>query len=484
MIVKQKEELLSYLEDTSNIKGEACSLYIPENRDEVVEVVNDCIQKDTPFTVSGGRTGTTGGCVPLKGSIVSLERLDRIVDIDQDKRIVKAESGVSLEKLEKEINRFNFTLRAAPTESLALIGGVVSTSASGVRGVGHGSIRKYVAGLEIVLPGGQLLQLKRGDLFSKGRVFDFNYQDKRFNFNLPSYNMPAVKSQAGYFVSDDMDLIDLFIGSEGTLGVVTCCDLLIQQCPFDIFDGLVFFSHEKGAFDFVEKVRQSLLKPASLEFLDNNSLEFLRPEYASFIPVKAKSAVYFEQEVEDKEDFNPLLDRWAVIVEESGVSLDNSIFADTPKMREKLFEFRHKLPQKINEFLRHVNQVKVASDIAVPAKVFPQMYDFYQKCGEESGIDYVNFGHIGEFHLHFNFLPRNNDENSKARKYLEAFCRKAVSLGGTVSAEHGIGKIKKPYLKIMYNEERIKEMAAVKKYFDPHCLLGLDNIFNKEYLYV
>ena len=111
------------------------------------------------------------------------------------------------------------------------------------------------------------------------------------------------------------------------------------------------------------------------------------------------------------------------------------------------------------------------------------MYDLYITAAEKSGIDYVNFGHIGESHLHFNFLPKNEQENYQAREYIKMFCGKAVSLGGTVSAEHGIGKIKKPYLKIMYNENEIKGMAALKKYFDPYCLLGLDNIFDKELLY-
>ena len=94
----------------------------------------------------------------------------------------------------------------------------------------------------------------------------------------------------------------------------------------------------------------------------------------------------------------------------------------------------------------------------------------------------MNFGHIGESHLHFNFLPNNEAQSQQAKSYLKKLCQMAVSLGGTVSAEHGIGKIKKPYLKLMYTDEQIKEMASLKKYFDPDCLLGLDNIFDRESL--
>ncbi len=107
------------------------------------------------------------------------------------------------------------------------------------------------------------------------------------------------------------------------------------------------------------------------------------------------------------------------------------------------------------------------------------MYGYYKRNGDDSGIRYVNFGHIGESHLHFNFLPRNEEESLKAREYLMMFCRKAVSLRGTVSAEHGIGKLKKEYLKLMYSVREIRQMALLKKYFDPYCLMGLDNIFDQ-----
>ncbi|MFA5271568.1 MAG: FAD-linked oxidase C-terminal domain-containing protein, partial [Candidatus Omnitrophota bacterium] len=172
----------------------------------------------------------------------------------------------------------------------------------------------------------------------------------------------------------------------------------------------------------------------------------------------------------------------AGLIEEAGALMDKSLLADTPKEREKIFEFRHRLPQAINEYLRRYKQLKTAVDCAVPPKVFMDMYNFYKAKAEESGIDYVNFGHIGEDHLHFNFLPKSDEESIRAKKYMELFCKNAVSLGGTVSAEHGIGKIKKNYLKIMYSAEQIKEMAYLKKYFDPTCLMGLDNIFEKEIL--
>lgn len=486
MIIKTKrEEFESYLEDTSNLKGEAFVLYLPEKREEVEFAVKELVEKKIEFTVSGGRTGTTAGCVPSCGAVFSLEKLNKIIDLDRQKNIVVAEAGVSLDALEKELNQYGLTLRAMPTEGLAFTGGAISTGASGVRGFKYGSIRNYVAGLEVVLPKGEVLNIQRGQIFSKKRTFDFNYENRRFKFILPSYNMPKVKSQAGYFVKDNIDLIDLFIGSEGVLGVITSCRLFVQPMPFNVFDGLIFFKKENRALDFVDKIKdlknKRRLIPASLEFFDTFSLEILRQHY-SFVPLAVESAVYFEQEAEDERSYDDFLSRWMSLIEESGASLDNSIIADTVILRKKVFEFRHRLPQLINEFLRSRGQIKASADIAVPADRLREMYSFYKKTAQKSGIKYVNFGHIGESHLHFNFFPENTEESRKAGEFIRLFCQKACSWSGTVSAEHGIGKIKKPYLKIMYTDDEIKEMVAVKKYFDPAGLLNLDNIFDRKLL--
>lgn len=485
MIIKDKrEDLTSYLEDTSNIAGQATVLYIPEKREEVSSIVRKCIDGNTPFTVLGGHTGTTGAAVAQSGAVISLEKLNRVIGLNPQQKTIHIEAGATLEELEEEAKQFNLTLRASPTESLAFVGGALATSASGVRGFGYGSIRKYVREIEVVLPTSEVIVVQRDRIKAHGRKFDFKLQGKHFEFELPSYKMPKVKSQAGYFIKDDMDLIDLFIGSEGTLGVITSCILELQDIACDIFDGLVFFKEKEKAYQFIVHIKElkdkDLLQPASLEFFDNNSLEMLKNEY-SFIP-EAEAAVYFEQESDSEQNYEKLIDKWAQIIEEAGASLDESIIADTPAEREKVFSFRHSLPQMINEFLRQNKQVKVATDIAVPWENFRQMYDFYYQKAKEIDIDYVNFGHVGQAHLHFNFLPKTDKENIQAKKYLEIFCKKAVSLGGTVSAEHGIGKIKKEYLKLMYSNKDIKEMARLKRYFDPYCLMGLDNIFDKELL--
>ncbi len=485
MIIKtKKDEFKSYLEDTSNLCGNASALYIVKSKDELVNLIRDFNKHKTPFTLSSGRTGTTGGCVPLGGVLVSMEEFKKITEIDKKTKVMHLETGLTFRELEENAAKNNLSLRAAPTESLAFIGGAISTCASGVRGFGYGSMRHYVSEIEVILPTADPLTIKRGTVFSKGRTFDFEYKGKKIKFELPSLTMPKIKSQAGYFVHDNMDLIDLFIGSEGTLGIATGAKINLQDSPVDIFDGLIFFKKENDGLEFVEKIKKlkmkKVLNPTSLEFFDENALRMLKNEY-SFVP-SAECAVYFEQAVEDPRNTNLLMDKWAALIEGSCVLINESFLVDTLKEREKIFEFRHRVPQLINEYLRSYKQLKTAVDCSVPHEAFPDMYSFYKEKAEESGINYVNFGHIGEDHLHFNFLPKSDEESIRAKKYMEFFCKHAVSLGGTVSAEHGIGKIKKNYLKIMYNPDQIKEMAYLKKYFDPQCLMGLDNIFEKEIL--
>ena len=486
VIVKTgREQLLSYLEDTSNIPGDASVLYIPQNLSELQSIIKDCADKKIPVTLSAGRTGTTGGCIALSGAIISLENFKAILNIDAENRLAYLESAVTLGQLASAAAAKGLKFAAASTEELSCIGGAVATCASGVRGFGYGSIRDYVTEIKILLTSGELLAIKRGEIFARKRHFDFGLSGRKFTFDLPGYAMPRVKHQAGYSVRDDMDLIDLFIGSEGTLGIIVEVVLKLQPLPFSVLDGLLFFESENKALEFAEGLRglkaKKSLSPVALEYFDSRSLEFLKPKN-SFIPSECQGAIYFEHEASDGKTLNLLQDEFYALSLWHKAMLDESIFATSNDERKRIFEFRHSLPQAINEFLRQHKQVKVASDIAVPEHNFAKMYEYYLYAAQAGKMPYVNFGHIGECHLHFNFLPRTDVEQEQARELLFDLCRKAVGLGGTVSAEHGIGKIKKPYLKILYSDDDIRKMAAVKKYFDPAGILNLDNVFDKSFL--
>ena len=482
MIIKdKKDEFISYLEDTSGLLGDACCLYLPETEQEVKEIFRECCSRNRPLTVASGRTGTTGGCIPQEGALLSSEKL-QYLRIDSKNKLAIAQAGVLLQDLEKEANKFGLTLRAMPTEALATIGGVIATCASGIRGFKYGSIRSYIHELHVALTSEEAFNIKRGEVFAHKRNFNW----RRFNFSLPDYVMPKVKNQAGYFVKDGMDLIDLFIGSEGTLGVITEAKIKLQDLPKRIFDLLIFFKEENSCFDFVryvKKLKGAIFAPASLEFFDANSLSFLREEF-SFVPAQAEAALYIEVEVEDSQSYENILNHWVSFLESYNTFEEKNILAESKQEREDIFAFRHRLPQMINEFLRQKNQGKLSTDIAVNDNAFLKMYNFYKEKGKEAGVRYVNFGHIGENHLHFNFLPANKAEYLKAKEYIRKFCELAVVLKGTISAEHGIGKIKKDLLKLMFSPEHLKQMARIKSIFDPCRILNLDNIFSRDLLLV
>lgn len=486
MIIKYKaQDIAHYIDDTSNIPGNASAVYLPETVEELSQILFECSKNSVPVTFSAGGTGTTGGRVPIEGVVVSVEKFNSILDLDIERKQVHVQSGVPLIDVEKLLNDKKLSLRAQPTEPLAFVGGVVSTCASGPKSFKYGSIREYVTYLKVVLSDGTVLEINRGQIKANGRNFKFNLNGKDFDFSLPTYHMPSVKHSGGYYVTDNMDLIDLFIGHEGTLACIVEVGLQAQAMPYGFIDMMIFFHSDEDAFAVVEELKtykrnNDRLMPTSVEFFDANSLEFLKGDYPELIP--GMVALYIEQEVHEESDRDEVIMRYHSLAERFNAPQSMTWFADNARNRERLREFRHTLPQRINEFLRTNNTKKKATDISVSDEQFPLMYDFYRDIGKRSQMRWVNFGHIGQNHLHFNFLPANEEQELKMNDFVLELINKAVELGGTVSAEHGIGKIKKPYLEILYGTDYLLEMAALKKTFDTAAILNRDNIFSKDYL--
>ena len=173
---------------------------------------------------------------------------------------------------------------------------------------------------------------------------------------------------------------------------------------------------------------------------------------------------------------------WLELLEQHHARLDDSWFATGERERQAMREFRHQLPVLVNEWIARHGQRKVSTDMAVPDKEFAGMLRFYQERLRGSGLQYVIFGHIGDNHVHVNILPRNGEEAEQAHGLYGEFVKRAVEVGGTVSAEHGIGKLKREYLRLLYGEEGLREMAALKLAFDPAGILGRGNIFAEELL--
>ncbi|MEO8043146.1 MAG: FAD-linked oxidase C-terminal domain-containing protein, partial [Acidobacteriota bacterium] len=212
-----------------------------------------------------------------------------------------------------------------------------------------------------------------------------------------------------------------------------------------------------------------------LEYFDDRALKFISERFPE-TPGGMAGAIFFEQET-TAENEDKLFEQWNLLLERHNADLDRSWFTTSDQDREKMREFRHALPVAVNEFIAKHKQRKVGTDMAVPDEKFPGFLKFYKDTLDASSIDYVIFGHIGDCHLHANLLPKNEVEAEQSRHIYGRCVAQAVMLGGCVSAEHGIGKLKAKYLNVMMGERYLNEMAELKRAFDPNGILGKGNMF-------
>lgn len=505
------DAIQSYLADASNLAGgRAARVLMPESSEEVADALACATRDSTPVTIAGAGTGVVGGRVPLGGDVISTEKLNRIGEIvrEDDGGRATAGAGIVLADFQRETSARGLLYPPDPTEASCFLGGTVATNASGARTFKYGPTRAYVRRLKVALANGDVLDIRRGEIFAdaEGCVHIPLAGSRSIEARLPSYTMPATrKHAAGYFVAPGMDLLDLFIGSEGTLGVVTEVEVSLLLRPEGVLSGVVFFKAEEDLLAFVREARERSLQtrdegvavetsesPAgvksnegkldarALEYFDVESLKFLRERYP-LVPLRAAGAVFFEQETTGETE-ESLMGAWLELVERHGALADESWFGTNVHDRAEMRAFRHALPVMVNEWLARRGQRKVSTDMAVPDDAFPQMLKFYKDSLRESRLQYVIFGHIGDNHVHVNMLPRDDVEAFAARELYMRFIRRAVSVGGTVSAEHGVGKIKREYLRELYGDKHLREMAALKRAFDPACVLGRGNIFGEEFL--
>jgi FAD/FMN-containing dehydrogenase len=435
----------SYLEDASGFRGQAEKVLVPAGEDELFNIVAEAARDRIPVTISGAGTGVTGGRVAQSGWVVSLEKFQRL-EIETGRAIVGP--GVSLEALQAAAGRANQFYAPDPTEWTASVGGTIATDASGSRSFRYGSTRKHILGLRVALMDGLVLNVKPGD---------------KVEFDVPEIPIPnTTKNTAGYRLRTGMDWIDLIAGSEGTLGIVIEAELLLLPKPSDVLAGVVFLPDDDAALEAVESWR-SLEGLRMIEYFDCNSLTFLRQRFSE-TPEKAGAALLIEQENGD-------IDFWADHAPE------DSWFAASDQDRERFRRFRHALPELVNDTMRRRGFLKLNTDFAVPLDRNREMLSYYHAGLRESGVDYVLFGHIGDAHLHVNVLPNSEAEFKGAQTLLLDFARHAVKLGGTVSAEHGLGKRKAHLLELQYTPAQIESMKAVKRRLDPEWLLNQGNVF-------
>ncbi len=514
-----------YLTDESKLSARPFDyLFFPKNEAELSAVIQEMSHRNTAITIASARTGLVGGCVPPRGALVSMELFDRVQSVyfntAYDEWRVCAQANVSLKSLDSMLRIKQFPdLESGeidpaikqryeqfkqdpdfyfyppdPTEMSASLGGTVITNASGARTYRYGPTRSWVRAVRVLLADGETLDIPRGKYFASpaGQFVVWNSAGEPRTITIPDYPLPMTKSTTGFYTAPHMDLIDLFIGSEGVLGVITQVEvaLLKKEPKISIVQ---FLDSDHQAVALAIKLRaDSRLQFDFLEFYSGSALNLLRelqklePSVVGMplLPESAKSAIFFEMNFDPHAEFEPyhVLDEIMISV---GADLSNSWAGYERRELDRFKVFRHMVPETINGIIAERKKVhpgihKLGTDLAVPDSYLEEIWQLYESECNRLELDWYAFGHIGNNHIHVNILPRDMSDLEKGMKLYEVFARRAVEMGGAVSAEHGIGKIKAKFLPLMYTPDQIQQMRNVKKSFDPQGILNPDNIFPLE----
>ncbi len=450
------------LQDESRLRGAADEIAFPETEEDVCSL----LASGTPVTLQGARTGITGGAVPMLGKIINFSKMNAIGEPENERLTVGP--GARLCDVRKKLDDTGFFFPPDPTEDTASLGGMASCNASGACSFQYGPTRNHIEALRVVFADGSVREIRRGGPVPK-------------EIPLPAYRMPEVKSAAGYFVADEMDFLDLFIGAEGTLGIITELTLKLSPIPDTIWGLTAFLPSEEAALGFVRWLRKETA-PAAIEFFDFNALNLLRknpdlPKLAS----EFHTAVYAEFHGTD-EDVEAAGSAAAEMMADFGADPDAAWVAMEPAEMERMRLFRHALPEAVNQLIAKRNReypelTKLGTDMSVPDNRLEEIITLYRQGLDREKLEYVVFGHIGSSHLHVNILPRNPEEYERGKALYFEWAGQVVQMGGSVSAEHGIGKLKRDFLKIMFGKDGIEQMHILKAHFDPNGLLNPGNLF-------
>lgn len=511
-------EYPDYLRDESRRSGKADTISFPKNERELSRHLSIANSRKIPVTVQGARTGITCGAVPDGGHILNLSRMNKIIGMTkhpvEDAFIITVQPGVLLFELRSALDNQAFDTSGwsresqdtlaeftsgkkyfftpDPTEASASLGGMVACNASGARSFYFGATRQYVESLRAVTIDGSVISLKRDGQKASKRQFTLNSDSGRtFSGSLPSYTMPKVKNASGFYAADNMDLIDLLIGSEGTLAVISEIGLKLIPQPPAIWGIMAFFPSEAAALSFVRAVRTTAPKPTALEFFDSGALTLLRrqketnPAFAHIPAMDANhhTAIYIEYMGENEEFVEKATVAMSDIMLATGGDPNATWMASGEHQLSSLKQFRHAVPEAVNLLIderrrKESGLTKLGTDLSVPDPQLEKIMDMYRTDLTDAGLEYVIFGHIGNNHVHVNITPSSMDDYQLGKKLYMKWARTVVAMGGSVSAEHGIGKLKTEMLTIMYGKAGIGEMKAVKRIFDPDNLLNPGNLFS------
>jgi D-lactate dehydrogenase (cytochrome) len=502
-----RERILSgyarYLKDESGLCGGVpARIYLPTTLEELRGAVEEIAASGEKLTTSGARTGLVGGAVPGEGaSLVVMERLSGGLTLmwseERNALIARVPASMTLAGLEEALARDErargWFYPVDPTETSSSLGGNVATNASGAHSYRWGPTRNWVSGLTSVMADGSMARVQRRceapftPAALEGRNprtvrIESAFLDGRtgsFDVSLPCLRLPLTKNTAGYFTGGEP--IDLFIGSEGTLGIAAEVDLILRRAPGGVIGVCAFPRERDECLELMERLKASELPLLALEYMDRRSLELLarwRREGGDVprTPEGAGAMLYVETEP-GEEGPDAALAEMAGALDECGMRDDRVWAATSPADFQRIKKLRHALPVRVNDVIAHraaavPGITKLAADLAVPDVALRTMMAAYDEVLSDSRLSYVLFGHIGDSHIHMNVLAESGDDLVRGRRACEELARRAVAMGGSISAEHGVGRLKKHLIPIQFPTDDLDEMRKVKTALDPRGVLN------------
>lgn len=435
----EPEDLICYGFDASGLEEAPGAVVWPKDSGEASKTVRYAREKKLSVTPRGAGTGMTGGAVPSGGAIVlSTERMNRIVEVDEENLSVLVEPGVINGALQAELEKRGLFYPPDPASmNFCTLGGNVAENAGGPRAVKYGVTRDYVMGLEAVLPDGSVIET--GVRTRKGVV--------------------------GY------DLTGLLVGSEGTLAVLTKIRLRCLPLPEEVLTLVALFADLEASGRAVSGITRAGIVPRTLEFMDSEAISAVEKFKPCGLPKGIEALLLIEFDGR-KEAVRKEAEIAADVCLGIGASVQT---ASGEAERNRLWEAR----RAVSPALFHISPAKMGEDIVVPGSRIPEMLVALRRLSVESGIKIVNFGHAGDGNIHVNIMAdrKNKEELLRAEALIGKIFEKVLELGGTLSGEHGVGLTKSAYIGMEIRKRELETMKGIKRLFDPEGILNPGKIF-------
>ena len=430
-----------YGQDALGIHHSPDLVVIPATAQEIAAVARLCHDHRVPLVVRGAGTGYTGGAVPILGGVIlSMERLNRIIEIDETNLLAVVEPNVITGELQRAVEAVGLFYPPDPASlEISSIGGNVAECAGGPRGFKYGTTRRYVLALQAVLPDGRIV----------------------------TTGSKAVKNVVGY------DLTQLLVGSEGTLAIITRITLRLVPKPPARATLMAVFADVRSAVGAVTALIQRRVVPATVELIDEQALRAIREYLGREIAPPGAGAVLIVEADGTPAAVADEIERVKDACRESGAS-QLTLAADDEE-RERLWSAR----RLISIALRETGLLKINHDVVVPRGRVPELFDAVEEIRQTHHLKIVAFGHAGDGNIHVNIMVDRQDaaERARASAAERVLFERVVALEGSISGEHGIGFAKAPYIGIELSDTEIALMKGLKAVFDPHGILNPGKIF-------